>query len=160
MHNFTVDQRCPWQLIRMIKKADGRPRSLEHPSAGPGKFPGLSLVASGYWADSARASFQEPIGGELDRLAGCRICTERSVCRSSSSRNVPQWVSRCDWFTVPRLTVRRNSQSALSQCLKGKWELGPLRWFRDRWRGGARDTGQGPRHRRECDQNASFSSDV
>lgn len=60
----------------MIKKADGRTRSLKHPPSGPGKFPELPHFVSGYWTDSARANFQEPIGGELNPLTGRRIFAE------------------------------------------------------------------------------------
>lgn len=79
LHNFTIDQVCPKQLIRMIKKADGRTRSLMHHSWGPGKLPGLSLFLSGYQTDSARANFQEAIGGELDLLAARRIYAEHTA---------------------------------------------------------------------------------
>lgn len=75
LHNFTIDQVCPWQIIRMIKKADGRTGSPKHPSWGPGN----SLFVGGYQTDSARANFQEAIGSELDLLAARRIYAEHTV---------------------------------------------------------------------------------
>lgn len=64
------------------------------------------------------------------------------------------------WDGIPNLPSTSVWKEKNQTLVKEKWELGPLRWFRDSWRGGARDTCQGPRRRRECDQNASFPSDV